>query len=166
MNTKAVLKMILTLTVISIIVGYSYYKSKDFIIGPTIIITSPQTGDGVSESLIEILGIANSISYISINDRQIFTNEEGEFREKLLLFSGYNIISIKARDKFDRKIEKILEIVYKAPIEDETPKNTATTTLKSNIKSDHSTSTKALLSSDKKVNTEAEAEAPTEAENY
>ncbi len=140
MNTKTVLKIILTLVVISIVVGYSYSRSKNFITGPTITMISPQTGIGVSKSLLEIQGIASSISYISINDRQIFTNEDGEFKEKLLLFPGYNIISIKASDKFDRKIEKTLEIIYKAPIEN-TKKATTTPKYNTESISDHNAST-------------------------
>lgn len=135
MNTKTILKTILTLMIIIIIVGYSYNRSKDFITGPTIEILSPKTGIGVSESLLEVKGTANNISYISINDRQIFTDENGNFKEKLLLFPGYNIISVKASDKFDRKTEKTLEIIYKTQNMDTKNTSTATTTPKYNIKS-------------------------------
>jgi len=88
---------------------------KDFIIGPTITISSPTNGESVGNSLIELKGTAKNISYISVNDRRIFTDEEGVFKEKLLLYPGYNIISVKAEDRFDRNIEKTLELVYKEP---------------------------------------------------
>ncbi len=126
--TKTILKIILIIGIILIIIGYSYYKSKNFVIGPSIIIKSPQNGITVSRSLIEIRGTAKNISYISIDDRQIFTNEKGDFKNKLLLFPGYNIISIKARDIFNRTIQKTIELIYNAPVvENSTTTNTTTT---------------------------------------
>ncbi len=113
-NIASILKIFLIVVVIFLIAGYAYYRTKDFIRGPTITILSPINGSTLRNSLIEIEGTTKNISYISINDRQIFTDESGFFREKLLLYPGYNIISIKASDKFERSIEKTLELVYKA----------------------------------------------------
>jgi len=113
-NAASILKILLVVMVAGLIVTYTYYKTRDFIHGPVVIITSPVNGTTVNDSLVEIVGEAKRIAYISINDRQIFTNEEGNFKEKLLLFPGYNIISIKVSDKFDRNIEESLEIVYRA----------------------------------------------------
>lgn len=115
-NLKPTLKIFLITTVIVIIASYAYYKTKDFLSGPIITVSSPENGATMYDSFVEIAGVAKNVSYLSIDDRQIFTNEEGDFMEKLLLFRGYNIISIKASDKFDRKIEETLEIIYKAPI--------------------------------------------------
>lgn len=115
-NFSSILKKILAIIIILTIAGYAYYRTKDFIIGPTITIYSPKNGESVNTSLIEVTGIVKNISYISINDRQIYTNEEGNFKEKLLLYPGYNIISIKVEDRFDRDIEKTLEIVYQEPV--------------------------------------------------
>jgi len=117
-NFSSIFKKILIIIVILTIAGYAYYRTKDFTIGPTITIYSPTNGESVDMSLVEISGIAKNISYISINDRQIFTDEEGVFKEKLLLYPGYNIISVKAEDRFDRNIEKTLEIIYKSKIPD------------------------------------------------
>lgn len=112
-NAASVLKILIVVIVAGLIVTYTYYKTKDFLHGPVVIITSPVNGATVNDSLVEIVGKAKRIAYISINDRQIFTNEEGNFKEKLLLYPGYNIISIKVSDRFDRNTEKSLEIVYR-----------------------------------------------------
>lgn len=75
-------------------------------------ITAPLNGSSVNSSFIEIEGKALNISYITLNDRQIFTNEEGIFKEKLLLSYGYNVITISAKDRFGRNTKEILEIIY------------------------------------------------------
>ena len=120
-NFSSILKKIVVVIIILTIAGYAYYRTKDFIIGPTITIHSPRDGELVNLSLVEIYGTAKNISYISVNDRQVFTDEEGKFKEKLLLYPGYNIISIKAIDRFERDIEKTLELVYKEPEQDLEP---------------------------------------------
>jgi len=114
-NIASILKILIVVLVVFIIIGYTYYKTKDFISGPIITILSPVNGSTLYNALVDIKGTAKNISYISINDRQIFTDEAGFFVEKLLLYPGYNIISIKASDKFERNIEKTLELIYKGP---------------------------------------------------
>jgi hypothetical protein len=108
-------KIISLLIVILFIVagGYIYFQAYNLIHGPKLTVTSPLNGSGVSRSLISIEGFAENISYISMNNRQIFVDEEGAFNEKLLLSHGYNIITITAEDKFKRETKKTLEIVYK-----------------------------------------------------
>lgn len=96
-----------------LIIGYFIFNFRIFIAGPEILITSPQNGEVTDKELIEISGKAENVNFISINDRSIFLDENGNFKEVLLLSSGYNIIVIKARDKFERVISKNLEIIYK-----------------------------------------------------
>lgn len=95
------------------IVGYIFFQTRNVIRGPIITIQTPQNGATLEESLVIIKGVAKNISYISLNDRNIFIDEQGRFQEKLLLSYGYNIMAIKAEDKFGRKTEEILELVYK-----------------------------------------------------
>ncbi|GMQ95416.1 MAG: hypothetical protein BMS9Abin13_529 [Patescibacteria group bacterium] len=112
-KAKLFLKIFLLVLVVATIGGYSYYRVKDFVIGPSITISSPQAGATLSYSLVEVSGTAKNISYLSLDGRQIFTDEEGVFREKLLLYPGYNIISMRASDRFERETEEIIEVVYK-----------------------------------------------------
>ncbi len=114
-NIASILKILVVVLVVFVIIGYTYYRTKDFISGPIVTILSPVNGSTLDNTLVDIKGTAKNISYISINDRQIFTDEAGFFMEKLLLYPGYNIISIKASDKFERNIEKTLELIYKGP---------------------------------------------------
>ncbi len=90
-----------------------FFQSKEYLEGPTIYITNPINGSTFSEPLLNIEGVAKSVSFITLNDRQIFVDENGKISEKLLLQNGNNIILIKAVDRFQRKVEKKLEIVYK-----------------------------------------------------
>ena len=110
-NSRRLPKILLFSAMILLVVGYAYLKTKDYIAGPQIIIISPLNGSSVSSPLIEIVGTAKNISFISLNDRPIFIDESGNFKEKLLLYSGYNIMSVKAEDRYKRKVEKNLEVI-------------------------------------------------------
>lgn len=99
-----------------LVVGFAvfgFYKAGDFLKGPKIIIESPGNGETISSSYLEIKGTAKNVAIIHLNGRQIFTDQNGNFKENLLLARGYNIIKMSAQDKFGRNIEKKLEVVFK-----------------------------------------------------
>lgn len=96
------------------IIGYFIFNFRIFIAGPSIVVTSPQNGEETDKDLIEVTGKAQNTNFITVNDRPIFVDNEGNFKEFLLLSAGYNIIVIKAQDKFERKISKNIEVISKA----------------------------------------------------
>jgi hypothetical protein len=112
-NPNILIKGGVAVLITFIIVGYTYLKTKDYIAGPQITITSPLDGSTVSNPLIEITGVTKNISFISLNDRPIFVDEKGNFKEKLLLYPGYNIMSVKAEDRYKRTVEKTIELILK-----------------------------------------------------
>ncbi|PSO46395.1 MAG: hypothetical protein BRC24_02205 [Parcubacteria group bacterium SW_4_46_8] len=91
---------------------FAYYQSAALIRGPVVVITAPTNGKTFTSAPVTVKGTASHISYLSLNGRQIFTDTDGVFAERLLLAPGYNIITITAEDKFDRTRTKTLELVY------------------------------------------------------
>jgi hypothetical protein len=96
-----------------IIIGYSLFQAHSIITGPEIDVYSPQNGTVYSHTLIEISGQAHNTSFLNLNKRQIFTDRDGYFKEKLLLSPGYNILVLDAKDKFGKTTEKRLELILK-----------------------------------------------------
>lgn len=103
---------------------YAYSQSKDFLRGPIVTITEPQNGGTVTASFITLVGAARNVAFLTLNGRQIFTDEYNKFREPLLLQRGYNIISIGAKDRFGHTNEERLELVYKKPRKEEMASST------------------------------------------
>lgn len=97
----------------TIILLYSLFQGWKIIAGPIIDIYNPQNGITYSESLIQVEGRARNIAFIKLNDKQIFTDKNGYFSEKLLLSPGYNIIKLDAQDKFKNSTEKRIEVILK-----------------------------------------------------
>lgn len=114
LDTKKIVRIAVFLFFFFIIAGYSYFRSIDFIKGPLVFIESHESGETVNDNLLELTGSAKNISFITLNDGQIYTNEEGKFNEKLLLSPGYNIIKLSVRDRYAREKEEIIEIIYKS----------------------------------------------------
>lgn len=96
-----------------IIFGYGLYEAWDYFSGPAIAISSPKNGTTLTEPLVEIQGVAINSAEVFLNGQRILTNDKGEFKERLLLAEGYNIIGLKVEDKFKRTAEQRLELVYK-----------------------------------------------------
>lgn len=113
-NWEITFKASLIIIITVLIVGYGLFRLKDLIAGPTIILEKPQTGDVLTQPLLEIKGQAKRISLLHLNGRRIFTDKNGYFKEALLLAEGYNIITLEARDKFNRTTEKVLRLVYQS----------------------------------------------------
>ncbi len=110
---KLILKTLVIAVFVLVILGYSIFQAQKIVKGPEILILSPTSGSTVRENSIDIKGVTKNISEISLNDRPIYIDEAGNFSEKLMLYPGYNIIKLKARDKFGTKTEKSIDLVYK-----------------------------------------------------
>jgi hypothetical protein len=106
-------KYLIILIPVIIFLFYGLYRARNFLIGPKIVIESPSHGQIVASSDLEIKGVAKNVSLLYFNGRQIFTDQNGNFKENLLLARGYNIIEVSATDKFGRKKKERREIVLK-----------------------------------------------------
>jgi hypothetical protein len=111
-TTKKILKIFAFLIVSIGIVGYIFFAFRDYISGPEIIVLEPINGSVSHNQIITVKGQGLRIKDISLNNRPLLIDEEGHFKEDLLLFPGYNIALLTAIDRFGRTIEYKLELVY------------------------------------------------------
>lgn len=94
------------------IFGLSYflYQARFMILGPIVEITAPSNGALVASSVVNVEGKAKNVAWISLNGRQIFTDEEGRWSEKLMVSPGPSTMTVKSRDRFGREVEKSIQI--------------------------------------------------------
>jgi hypothetical protein len=110
-RTKSIIKFSFIVLIAIAIIGYAFFQSRNLINGPQIILKSPAIGATVKDPLVAIEGSVKNISFITLNDRQIFVDNAGHFKEELLLSPGYNVWEIEAKDKFGRIVSKKIELV-------------------------------------------------------
>jgi hypothetical protein len=56
-------------------------------------------------------GQAANVAYLSLNGRQIFTDEAGAWSEKLVARKGLSIMSVRGKDRLGRETEKQIRVV-------------------------------------------------------
>ena len=110
-EVKTIIRGFIIVLVICAIGGYAGFQSKKIISGPQITIQSPMT-TSADNSAVDVSGIVKNVSVVTLNDRLIPIDEAGQFKEKVLLYPGYNVIKVKATDKFGSCVTKELQVVY------------------------------------------------------
>lgn len=113
MNTNA--KKILKIAGLSIffilIIIYAFFRSHDLIFGVKIKNVNIVDGTKVASNILEITGNAKNATNLTLNGREISIDQEGNFNETIVLLIGYNIMNIKAQDKFGYSDEKNYQII-------------------------------------------------------
>lgn len=106
-----ILKWFLFLLVGGALVWYALFQARLLIGGPSLTLHA-DTEVLHYARVVAIVGTARNVTAITLNDRSIFTDEEGNFHEQVVLENGYTILTLRARDRYGR--EKILEqpLVY------------------------------------------------------
>jgi hypothetical protein len=112
-QTQRFIRIALTLILLVILFGYTAYEIKQVVFGPRVVILSPKSGTTLSTSSVEIIGTAKNIQNISIDDQPISIDEKGNFDDEVFLSPGYNIVTLKANDRFGSQTVKTLELIYK-----------------------------------------------------
>lgn len=113
MEGRLLIKRTITVLGVLVVVIYSGFVLDDFVRGPRIIIESPADMLATSTRVLAVSGRAVHINNLSLNGAPIPFDLKGNFRETILLANGYNRITISATDRYDRTVEKVLELTLK-----------------------------------------------------
>ncbi len=102
---KFIMPRIITAFLVVCVLGlgivYILYQARFLIIGPQIVLTEePTTLQNARK--ITLSGTTENITAIFLNDRPIVTNEEGVFKESIVLENGYTVVSLRANDRYGR----------------------------------------------------------------
>lgn len=109
---KKILKISLLSLLFIFIVIFAFYQSRDLIFGVKIKNVNIIDGQKVTDNILKITGNAKNAKILTLNDRVISIDQEGNFDETIALLSGYNIITIKAKDEFGNSDEKDYKLMY------------------------------------------------------
>jgi hypothetical protein len=94
-----------------LIVLFVLFQARYLITGPRIVITEAPEGPQ-SERQVFLAGTAYNISRLWLNDRPIYTDATGNFKEALILENGYTIATLRAEDRFGRTTTVTYPLVF------------------------------------------------------
>ncbi|MBI3888166.1 hypothetical protein HY311_00010 [Candidatus Nomurabacteria bacterium] len=95
-----------------LIIAYAFFVSKDLIFGVKIRNVSLADNATVTESITKVTGNAKNAIKLVLDGREISVDQQGNFSEMIALLPGYNIIDIRAQDKFGYVDEKNYKLMY------------------------------------------------------
>jgi hypothetical protein len=95
------------------IVAYSIFQTRSLAKGVDLLVNGITDGEIFEGNILKLSGQATHAKHIMINDREILVDKDDNFSEELVLSPGYNIITIEAEDKFDKKTDAIYRVFYK-----------------------------------------------------
>ncbi len=96
---------------IALLVWYIHFQARNLLIGPTLILND--TGETIHHThSVELTGTTSNIVKLTLNGREIHTDEAGVFKEHLVLENGYTLIMLTAEDRFGRTTSLTREFVF------------------------------------------------------
>jgi hypothetical protein len=107
------IKILTTLVVICVIVGYAIWRSLNYARGPHLDITEPVDGSAITAATTTVRGIAERINNLTLNGNPILMDEKGHFNEVIIVFTGTNRLTVEGQDQFGRSTRTLIEIVGK-----------------------------------------------------
>ncbi len=95
-----------------IIAVFAFFGSKDLIFGVRIKNVSLANGATLNDSVLKVTGNAKNATNLILNGREISIDQKGNFDETIALLSGYNVIDIRAEDKFGNTDNRDYKLMY------------------------------------------------------
>lgn len=96
-----------------ILVGLYFHREIGFLIkAPALEISQPPFDITVKQETFEIIGKTDPSAYLTVNDKEVYINKEGNFKTEVNLLEGVNVITIQAKNRFDKINEIIRRIIY------------------------------------------------------
>ena len=102
----------LTVSIV-LVVGYIIFQLVGFAGNPDLIITSPDNNITTDNDAIELSGVTDVDTFVSVNEENIPVSGDGRFSTKLKLHQGVNVVKIQAVNKAKKESSQIYTVEYK-----------------------------------------------------
>lgn len=106
---KLIIASVVALSVLSIFF-YLYREVDSFISKPRLVIIKPVDGSATDGKTTHVTGIAEKDALVTINEQPVLVNEKGEFSQDIGLQEGLNVITVRAKNRFDKETSKVVSV--------------------------------------------------------
>jgi len=118
LTLPGLIKNFLIIFSVTICLFYLGYYIRNIIRAPRLEIYSPIENSIISENYIKISGQTDPETNVTINEKTILLDTQGNFNEKINLSNGLNTVSIVAQKKYSKENRLIRHILVKVPDQD------------------------------------------------
>lgn len=112
-NLRKQIEIYIIFGVLIIAIIYGIFRLYPVFSGPKIIINSPKVGEKVDGPTIKITGIILRAVETKIQGNNIKIDKNGNFSENVIISYPYTTVVIEAKDKYNKKEVKTLQIYPK-----------------------------------------------------
>lgn len=107
---KSDVKNILVISLFVFIIFYGFAEYRAIIDGVKIKISGINDGLTYQSNILKISGSAYRAKELLINGSPTLTEVDGKFNADLVLQNGYNVVTVTAVDKFNKKSERVYKV--------------------------------------------------------
>lgn len=100
-----------TLALLVLVSLYVLYQGRLILTGPEITLIDPPP-IVQHDRVVDLSGRAQNITKITLNGREIYTDENGYFKEAVVLENGYTIATLEATDRYGRMTSVVTPFVF------------------------------------------------------
>ncbi|MFA7253053.1 MAG: helix-turn-helix domain-containing protein [Patescibacteria group bacterium] len=93
--------------------GYIFYQVSNFAGSPDLKVLSPNNNALLDDDSIEIRGLVDNDSILTVNEETVPITNDGHFFTNLRLHRGVNIIKVSAKNKAQKETSEVLTLEYK-----------------------------------------------------
>ena len=108
---STIIKFVTVTAGLLVIIGYVIFQARFLILGPQIALSERPTLIH-NDRQIFLVGSTFNISRLWLNERQIYTDAEGHFKEALVLENGYTVATLRAEDRYGRETTVVTPFMY------------------------------------------------------
>gem|GEM_PF-1645489 len=112
-SIKKIINIVLLTIFVLFIIFYTHSRTAFLSQGANLSVSNLSNGQIVTESTLEITGIAKRATRLTINNRELVIDEEGNFADVLVFSPGLNNVEIVAEDKYGKGDDLKYAILYR-----------------------------------------------------
>ncbi len=95
-----------------LVAWYFWYEIGFLTKAPALEISQPPTDITIKQEIFEIIGKTSPSAYLTVNNKEVYIDKKGNFKTEVNLLEGVNIITIQAKNRFDKINEIIRRIIF------------------------------------------------------
>jgi len=112
---RTILRALSIIIIVALFCWYLSYQARFIVEGP-VVDFSNEPAFNQTERKVTLEGQARNIVALTLNGREIYTDQSGYFKEALILENGYTVATITARDRYGRVRSYEESFVYTDPL--------------------------------------------------